>query len=246
MNNFKTFLKVFGSTIAVLVLATVVFNLPKANATAGTVGVGSECNVHAEDSSHTCSAGLTCVPTNDHSQGNGKCQSTTTPTPTQTPHHNTCNSDHQCVQVTGAGQDSCNHSSDCQVATPTPTPTPVICEDNEQSEVGPKYDEEETDNDDNCVTPTVTPTPTTPVVTPTNTPSNGGNGGGPGDGLGCSTHDCSGNHAGGSNGTTQAVLGASTFAGTGTFETAVMDIMLVAGMIVLSLGGLSYAKEKKN
>jgi hypothetical protein len=104
------------------------------------------------------------------------------------------------------------------------------------------------------VTPTATPTAAV-TPTPTNTPSNGGNGGGAGDGLGCATHDCSGNQVGGpstsgavlgtSTGPIQAVLGASTMAGTGTFENSVMTLMLLAGMIVLSLGGLSYAKENK-
>lgn len=98
----------------------------------------------------------------------------------------------------------------------------------------------------------ITPT-ATPSATPTPTNGGGSTGGSDGqsDGLGCSSHDCSGNKVGGgqvlgaSTGPTQAVLGASTMAGTGTFENTVMDIMLVAGMIVLSLGGLSYAKENK-
>src|SRR5260221_12725764 len=122
MNSVKTFLKVFGSTIAVLALAVVVFNLPKANAAlVGTAGVGDECNVHADDASHTCSTGLTCVPKNDNSEGNGKCQSTTTPTPTPTiaPHHNACNSENQFVVVAGVVDDSCSINEDCQQVIPT-------------------------------------------------------------------------------------------------------------------------------
>lgn len=87
------------------------------------------------------------------------------------------------------------------------------------------------------VTPSVTPTPT-------NTPSNGGGSNDGGDGLGCATHDCS-THPSSSSQPIQAVLGASTMAGTGTFENTVMDFMLVAGIVVLALGAKKYAKESK-
>lgn len=106
-------------------------------------------------------------------------------------------------------------------------------------------------NPASCVAPTATPT-----ATVAQSSTGGSNSGGPGDGLGCATHDCSGNQVGGpstsntqavlgaSTGPTQDVLGASTFAGTGTFANTIMNFLFVAGMIVLSLGGLSYAKEK--
>ncbi len=129
----------------------------------------------------------------------------------------------------------------------TPTPTPVLDCDGDTDGSNPNGD------DASCITPTATPsaTPTlTPspalTVTPTLTqvPTNGG---GPGDGLSdgrSSCPQCTQAPSQQSEGTEQAVLGASTFAGTGTFENTVMDIMLVVGMIVVSLGGLSYAKEK--
>lgn len=113
--------------------------------------------------------------------------------------------------------------------TPTtaPTPTNTPCEDN------------------NCVTPTPTATPTptltpteAPTPTPTNTPSNGG-----GDNGGSNNN--SSNNSNNSQ-PTQAVLGASTMAATGTFSTTLMNFMLVAGMMVLALGATSYAKEKNN
>lgn len=106
-----------------------------------------------------------------------------------------------------------------------------------------------------CVTPTVTPTATpTPTVivtpTPTQAPSNGGsNTGGnqPGDGRSDGLSSCpSCTQAPQGNGTIQAVLGASTFAGTGTFTQNLMNGMFILGMIVVGLGGLSYAKEKTN
>lgn len=119
--------------------------------------------------------------------------------------------------------------------------------------------------DDDCeVSPTVTPVTPTPsvdpcanngCVTPTpTTTSGGGSTGGDGlsDGLGCGSHDCSqhqssgGSVLGASTGPEQAVLGASTMAGTGTFAENLMNIMFVAGTIILGAGIKSYAKEKKN
>ncbi|HYK08618.1 MAG TPA: hypothetical protein VEW42_03935 [Candidatus Eisenbacteria bacterium] len=124
----------------------------------------------------------------------------------------------------GVADDWCNNNIPSAV---TPSPSPVIdpCANNA------------------CGAPIATPT-----AMPTNAPSN--NGGSTsndsGDGLGCATHDCSGNQAGATSaGPIQAVLGASTMAGTGTFENSVMTLMLVAGLIVLSLGGISFAKENK-
>ena len=107
-------------------------------------------------------------------------------------------------------------SNNCAYVTaPTATPTPT------------------------SVQPTATPTPTgaptaTPTVTVTDTPtptttttSNGG--GDNGDGLGCATHDCSTHPA-----TTQAVLGASTMASTGTFEENAMNLAALLGVILMS------------
>lgn len=103
----------------------------------------------------------------------------------------------------------------------------------------------------NYVTTEPTPTPTpTETVTPTPTPTPSG-----GDGSACQSN-CAGSGGGdGSSNTppsntsnsspTQAVLGASTMAGTGTFETSAMNLMLLVGMMVSGTGFLSYAKEKK-
>lgn len=98
----------------------------KADATAivGTAGVGDECNVHASDASHTCSAGLVCVPTNDHSEGNGKCQSTVTPTPTHgvtpTPTHGVTPTPTQGVTPTPTSGVT---PTDTPAVTVTPNPT---------------------------------------------------------------------------------------------------------------------------
>lgn len=109
-------------------------------------------------------------------------------------------------------------------ATPTITPTPTT---------NPCIDRE------GCVTPTATPTPTM-TVTPTPTTTNGGGNDG-GDGLGCASHDCS-TH---SSTPSQAVLGASTMAATGTFEENTMNLFAVAGIILMSLSAV-YAKAKAN
>lgn len=99
------------------------------------------------------------------------------------------------------------------------------------------------------VTPTVTVTPTpttdpcannacvtpTPTATPTPTSTNSGNGG-----------SSSGGSSSSSTTTTQAVLGASTMAETGTFTENLMNILLIAGIISLAAGSLSYAKENRN
>jgi len=103
-------LLIVSAAVAVLGLSTLLFT-HSANATvAGTAGVGDECNVHAEDSSHICSAGLVCVPKNENSEGNGKCQSTVTPTPTS-------------VQPTATPTPICNSDYKCE---PTATPTPTV------------------------------------------------------------------------------------------------------------------------
>ncbi len=83
-----------------------------------------------------------------------------------------------------------------------------------------------TDPADATPTPTSTPAPT----------NNGGNDGG--DGLGCATHDCSGNKV-----PQGQVLGASTMAGTGSFEeNFYLAIMGFGG--ILSLTGITKAVKK--
>lgn len=85
-----------------------------------------------------------------------------------------------------------------------------------------------------CATPTPTLTPA-----PTNPPSNpGGNGGGDGrsDGL-SSCPECTKAPQG-------QVLGASTMAKAGTFEQNLMNSFAIFGMLLLTAGYKSYAKEK--
>lgn len=133
------------------------------------------------------------------------------------------------------------------MTTPTPTPTPVLDCDNDTDGSTPN-------DDDGClVTPTATPTATiTPTVTVTDTPTptstqsttNGGSTGGDGlsDGRsdgGSSCPECTAAPQ------TQAVLGASTMAGTGTFENTVMMLSLICGLVLLSFSGRSILKEIK-
>lgn len=121
--------------------------------------------------------------------------------------------------------------------TPSVTPTPTIdpCANNA------------------CVSPTATPsaTPTvtvTPTATPTPTPS------------GC-TSNCGNSSSGGSNSSnnnsgsnssssspsqpSQEVLAASTMASTGTFETSLMNLMLIGGILFLSAGSFSLFQERR-
>lgn len=148
----------------------------------GTAQSGSECNVHASDCSHVCAPGLSCIPQNDNSEGNGKCGTAATATPTATP---ICNSDHPCA---------------------TSTPTPVA---------------------------TSTPAPTD---------NNSNNNGGGDDGLGCATHDCSGNHVASPQG---QVLGASTMAGTGSFDEMVYQAIMTVGATLSAFGIKGLKKSKK-
>ncbi len=80
-------------------------------------------------------------------------------------------------------------------------------------------------------TPTVTPTPT-PTVTPTPTPSNngGGDNGGGDNGGGIGGGDITPVAASTQRGD---VLGATTLAGTGTFEDTLMNSVFVAGLLFL-------------
>ncbi|HYM65321.1 MAG TPA: hypothetical protein VES68_02460 [Candidatus Sulfotelmatobacter sp.] len=202
--------------IGVLLLSLSYVQRTNATAVSGTAGPGDECNVHAEDASHTCSAGLICVPQNDNSEGNGKCQSTTTPTPTPT-----------------------------TSVTPTPTPTPgeeqhYACVENTCSLVQGSGDNTCNNNND-CVTPTPTETIT---PTPTQTPSNPG-GGGPGDGrsdnLGCGSHDCSNQSHGQVLGaSTKAVLGLSTTSGDNN-QALILGQILAA--LVLGATGFKFLKN---
>ncbi len=92
------------------------------------------------------------------------------------------------------------------------------------------------------VTPTVTVTPTDPTTpTPTDVVSSGctSNCGGSGHGDGLSD----GKSDGKSSSPEQAVLGASTMADTGVFDSNVMNLFLLGGM--LSMGASAYAKAKK-
>lgn len=100
----------------------------------------------------------------------------------------------------------------------------------------------------NCGTASPTNAPSATPVPATPTPGNGSGGGSNGGGGSSSSSSGGGSSSGGSSGSSNAtaVLGASTFAGTGTFAQNLMNSMAFAGMIVLSLGGLSYAKEKKH
>ena len=133
----------------------------------------------------------------------------------------------------------------CDVPTPTPTGAPTATP--TPTGVQPTVTPTPTiicDNEDKC-DPTATPTPTgtvtvtdTPTPTPTTT-SNGGGGNGGGDGLGCATHDCS-THSN----PTQAVLGASTMATTGTFEENAMNLAAVAGIILMGLSVYGQKAKK--
>jgi hypothetical protein len=111
--------------VAALLMLWGIFKNAHANQiVVGTAGIGDECNVHAEDSSHICSLGLTCVPQNDNSEGNGKCQNlnpsvtpTVAPTLTPTP----------IVEC-----------EDCASPTPEPTraPEPTVVPQSNNSPVG--------------------------------------------------------------------------------------------------------------
>ncbi len=108
------------------------------------------------------------------------------------------------------------------VGNPTSTPTPSVdpCIANPAS----------------CITPT-----------PTQTPSNGGgSGGGSGSGSSGSSNGSGTSASSGSSAPIQAVLGASTMAATGTFETNLMNVMLLVGILFFGAGIKSYAKEKNN
>jgi hypothetical protein len=104
-----------------------------------------------------------------------------------------------------------------QNATPTPTCTP-------------------TPTDEPTVTPTDGPTvtPTDVPVTPTDVPA----------ATPTPTQDILSSGA-----TTEKVegivLSANTMAATGTFETSLMNSLLAAGMMILGLSAISYAKEKR-
>lgn len=168
---------------------------------------------------------------------------------------------------TGESGDITNATSTSVCASPTPTPTKDCDGDTDGGKpdsddvcitpsVTPILDcDHDTDGsnpngDDACANPTATPTATpTAAPTPTATPNNNNNGGtGGGDGRSDGLSSCpsctqapQGQVLGAS---TQAVLGASTMASTGTFEeTLVNDI---AGMgILMMAAAYIYAKKAK-
>lgn len=118
--------------------------------------------------------------------------------------------------------------------TPTPTPTTDPCANNA------------------CVTPTVTVTPTaTPSATPTDTPTPTPTPGNSGCTSNCGSSDNNNNNNSNNNSSnnssqpTQAVLGASTMASTGTFDTTLMNLMFGSGLMTFGAGLLSLKKNKK-
>lgn len=93
------------------------------------------------------------------------------------------------------------------------------------------------------VTPTPSATPSaTPTDTPTPTPGNGGGGGGSSSN---SSSNSSNNDAPKTVESIQATMGTSTMPATGAFMNTLMNIFLAAGSMIMSLGAISYAKEKK-
>lgn len=116
-------------------------------------------------------------------------------------------------------------------ATPTPTGIPTVtptpgCEEDCEPTATP--------------TPEATATPT-PTGVPTATPTPGNSG--------CTDNCGTPNNNGGSSTSstpTQAVLGASTMAATGTFTENLMNIFMTLGMISLVAGAAKYAKTKIN
>jgi len=122
-----------------------------------------------------------------------------------------------------------------QNVTPTPTPTTV------QSTATPTPTNVPCGQDCIDVTPTPTPTVEQPTATPTNTPSNPG---GPGDGKSDGRSDGRSSCPECTQAPQGQVLGASTMAGTGTFEQNLMNSFAIFGMLLLTAGYKSYAKEK--
>lgn len=239
----KKYLNLLLGLVVVVLFAATFFgtnstNNLQANADAvvGTAGVGDECNVHAQDASHTCSAGLVCVPQNDNSEGNGKCQTaaTPTPTPTTTPGKHKACVENACVQVDGSGDNTCNNDKDCEAATPSPTPTPgeeqhYACVENSCQLVNGVGDNTCESNSD-CQQ-TVTPTPTVPPA-------------GHGDGLsdgGSSCPSCT-------QAPHQSVLGASTGPqvlglSTTSGEESALPLVQLFGAFISSVAGFKFLKK---
>ncbi len=98
------------------------------------------------------------------------------------------------------------------------------------------------DHSASCSTSFIDPTDTTstptPVATPTPAPKNDDGG----DGLGCATHDCSGNTSNTSQG---QVLGASTMAGTGSFEETLYQAIMTVGATLSAFGVKGLKKARK-
>ena len=162
---------------------------------------------------------------------------------------------------TSAGQ--AIYGNDCNVVTPTPTPThspTATPTPTKTPSATPTPTSAPTATPTpTTVQPTVTPTPTsaqvtatptptgtvsvtdTPTPTPTTTTTSSG--GDNGDGLGCANHDCN-THPSQVAGT-QAVLGASTMASTGTFEENAMNLAALLGVTLMSASVLYRKMQKK-
>lgn len=93
----------------------------------------------------------------------------------------------------------------------------------------------------------VTPTPTaTPSASPTPTNSNNNGGGSSSSSSSSSSNsNASNNEAPKSVASIQAAMGTSTMANTGEFTNTFMNFLLSTGMIVSSLGAISYVQDKK-
>jgi hypothetical protein len=97
----------------------------------------------------------------------------------------------------------------------------------------------------NTPTPTVTPT-ATPSTTITPTPTNSGGTGG----TSSNTNNTNSNNSpsilsAGASTTAGEVLGANTFANTGTFAASIMNILFALGAGITGLAGIRYVKESK-
>ncbi|MGA2910883.1 MAG: hypothetical protein ABSE04_03755 [Candidatus Microgenomates bacterium] len=191
----------------------------------------------AHDNDHHSTPTPTPTPTqkpcDNHGYGNNwddkDChKSTPTPTPTPTPTHDPCDKkdyDHD----EDHGDKDCQSPSPTPTITPTPTSTPCIPNEDHQCPTATPVPSE---------SPIATPEATvTPV--PTDNNSSGGNDGG--DGLGCAVHDCS-THPTPPQG---QVLGASTMAGTGSFDLTFYQAIMGIGGIFTFKGIKSFKKVRK-
>lgn len=120
-HKYVTLILVVAAAVMLFLIMLVVRAKNVGATSGGTAQAGDECNVHAEDESHICAPGLVCIPQNDNSEGNGKCQSLETATPIAT------------VEPTATPCDDCDltpsptagASATPIVTEPTPTPYPA-------------------------------------------------------------------------------------------------------------------------